>query len=70
MLIFLRVVPADERLQRLERAQVMAISSIKTTFSYLSAEFLGEKRKVWEDLLGDKKLWKMARHHNPAVRVV
>lgn len=62
-----RVLPHDERVQRFERAQVMAVCSLRLVFSHLSPDFLQEKAKVWEELLADKKLWKLARHHNPAV---
>ena len=65
---FLRVVPADERVQRYERAVIMAVCSIRAAFNTLSQAFILEKKKVWEDLLGDKKLWKLARHQNPGVR--
>ena len=63
-----RAIPADERVQRYERSLAMSVSSLKLAFDQLSFTFLQEKKKVWEDLLADKKLWKLARHQNPMVR--
>ena len=54
-------------MQCFERAQAMAVSSLKTTFSHLSQDFLRDKARLWEDLMTDKKLWKLASHHNMTV---
>ena len=65
--VYLRVVAPDERVQRYERALVMTLTSMRNVFQHMSTDYFFEKRKVWEDLLSDKKFWKLAKHQNPAV---
>ena len=63
----LRVVPSDERLRRYERALLMAVYSLHLSLQQLSPEYLQENRDAWEPLLGERRVWKLARHQNPFV---
>ncbi len=69
-IVITRVIPQDERVQRFERARSMSVSSLKTTFQHLSQGYLHKNRKVWEDLMADKRLWKLAKDTNPTVCVI
>ena len=62
-----RVVPSDERLRRYERALLMAVYSLHLSLQQLSPEYLQENRDTWEPLLGERRVWKLARHQNPFV---
>lgn len=57
----------DERVQRYERAIVMAVKSLAYIFLKLSDEFLDKQLDVYEHLFSDKKFWKMVKHENPSV---
>ena len=63
----LRVVPSDERLRRYERAVMMAVYSLHLSLQQLSPEYLQENRDIWEPLLKERRVWKLARHQNPFV---
>ena len=63
----LRVVPSDERLRRYERAVMMAVYSLHLSLQQLSPEYLQENRDIWEPLLRERRVWKLARHQNPFV---
>lgn len=62
-----RVVPSDERLRRYERALLMAVYSLHLSLQQLSPEYLQESKDTWEPLLGERRVWKLARHQNPFV---
>lgn len=63
-----RIVSQDERVQRYERAVVMAVKSLSYVFMKLSDEFLEKKVDDYGQLFSDKKFWKLAKHQNPGVR--
>ena len=65
---YCRVVAADERLQRYERVVTMCLNGLSLALSRLQTQFLAERRGDWENLLAEKRLWKLARHNNPYVR--
>lgn len=65
--LYHRVVPSDERLRRYERALLMAVYSLHLSLQQLSPEYLQENRDTWEPLLGERRVWKLARHQNPFV---
>lgn len=64
-----RVVPEDERIQRYERAVVMAISGIGHTLQQLDKEYLSEVEisDIWQPFLKENRLWKLLKHNNPLV---
>ena len=62
-----RIVSVDERVQRYERAVVMAVKSLGYIFLKLSDEFLDKELDVYEHLFSDKKFWKIVKHENPSV---
>ncbi len=64
----LRVVPSDEREQRYERAVTMALHGLSLTLRRLPKDYIAENRADWEQLLSEKKLWKLSKHQNPFVR--
>jgi hypothetical protein len=63
-----KVVAADERLQRYERVVTMCLNGLSLTLRRLPTQFLAERRGDWEDLMAEKRLWKLARHNNPYIR--
>ena len=62
-----RIISVDERIQRYERAVVMAVKSLGYIFLKLSDEFLDKELDVYEHLFSDKKFWKIVKHENPSV---
>lgn len=67
MLLCFRVVPADERLQRYERVVAMVIAGVGLLLRQVSSDHLTKSCDVYDTLLAEKRLWKLARHDNPAV---
>ena len=64
-----RIVSADERVQRYERALCMSVSSLKITLHHLSPDHILKNKKYLEDFLSEKKLWALSRNKNIAVSV-
>jgi hypothetical protein len=65
-----KVVPEDERVQRYERAVVMAILGLTYAMQRLEKSYLEEpdNREIWLPLIKEKRLWKLIRHSNSLIR--
>ena len=59
----------DECVQRYERAVLMTVYGVGLALQRTPPEALQESREVWSSLLAEKRVWKLARHGNPQVRV-
>lgn len=61
--------PEDERIQRYERAVVMAINGYGLCLQKLGREILSQDEVgvIWAGLAKENKLWKLMKHNNPSV---